>query len=346
MVNWDAIADELEQVAAGLAEAEQAPPVLAWAHHPRLYWHHNAFKLWYYPPELPGASEDGPAIVLVYSWVNSPVIMDFDRECSLVQLYRQAGFAVYVLAWHMHSLGESDRVLRYYYERWPKAVIDDVHAYHRQVHLAGVCQGGIFALAYAALHPRDVASLTLMMTPVDSRSSSHVLMSLGSQLNRQLADSCCSQTGWLPGEALQAYFALLKPARQYYGRPIDAAVGRQGARQRRIDAWLGEMADLPVALLRDYIDTFVDGKALESGIRGARHTATLQDLRVPVINVLGRYDRLVLPQSATVLAEKLDPALSYYEYRLGGGHISLFTDRTVLKRAGRYMLACLKAIAG
>jgi polyhydroxyalkanoate synthase len=96
-------------------------------------------------------------------------MVDLEFERSFVRKLLGQGLDVYVIDWGLPKR----------YQRWHgmddyvNGYLDDCVDVVRKrsgapaINLLGICQGGVFSLCYAALHPEKIKNLIVTVTPVD-----------------------------------------------------------------------------------------------------------------------------------------------------------------------------------
>jgi polyhydroxyalkanoate synthase len=115
------------------------------------------------------ASTEGIPVLIVYALVNRPYMTDLQPDRSLIRWLLEAGLDVYLIDWGYPGNAEQDLDLDAYINGYIDEMVEvlRVTADLRQVNLLGICQGGVFALCYAAMHPQKISNLVTTVTPVD-----------------------------------------------------------------------------------------------------------------------------------------------------------------------------------
>lgn len=84
-----------------------------------------------------------------------------------------------------------------------------------RVSLLGYCMGGLFAVLYAALHPRaPLDAIGCLATPIDF----HKIGPLSIWLDKKYfdVDALVDRVGNIPGELIDQQFRMLRPASTEY----------------------------------------------------------------------------------------------------------------------------------
>lgn len=131
-------------------------------------------------------------LLIVYALVNRPYMVDLQADRSLVQRLLALGHDVYVLDWGYPDRSERYQTLEDYLLRFVDGAVDHLRAQSgAPINMLGICQGGVFALCYAALRQHKLANLITMVTPVDFQTPDNML----SHWARQV-DVDCWWTRW------------------------------------------------------------------------------------------------------------------------------------------------------
>src|SRR5690606_12810794 len=107
-------------------------------------------------------------VLISYALVNRPYMVDLQENRSLVRGLLERGEDVYIIDWGYPDRSDRFLTLEDYIERFLGGAVDELRRRHRldAINLLGICQGGAFALTYAALHPEKIRNLITMVTPV------------------------------------------------------------------------------------------------------------------------------------------------------------------------------------
>ncbi len=300
-----------------------------------------------YYPALGEAA--GRPLLLVYSLVNSPQVLDLARGSSFVESLQGLGHSVYLLDWGRPDASDAGLSLADYVCGYLRSAVRVVqrHGAARSVDLLGICQGGTLALCLASLAPDALHRLVTLVTPVDFHTPGDVLAHLAGALD---LPGLLAPDGNLPGAMLGGVFALLRPLRgdgavraPWLQRADDAA---KRERLRRLRAWQG---DYPDQAGRAWLE-FVTGCYRDNGlVRGALvldgHTVDLSCLSLPILNVYARADHVVPPAASQALRRAVG-GRNYRELAVDGGHVGVFAGThglaTVPPAVSRFLRASTK----
>lgn len=331
MFDSDQIARELETVRQRLALLAQTATELQPRHGPSsprdVIWRSGAATLYHYPAP---ASADGPPLLVIYSLVNRPDILDFSPQRSVLASLRDAGLNVYLLDWGRP--GPSDRHLSLddYIDGLLYEAVAEVSQRHAAapVSLLGVCQGGTMALCYAALYPEQIAHVVPVVTPVDFHAGNASLYHLAKHVD---FDRFSAAYGTIPASVLNVAYVGLKPFRilsERYADMLDiAAHPAVFAEFMRMEQWMYDSPDQAGEAFRQFAKYFYQNNDL---IHGRLHIAgrpiRLDRLELPVFNIYASDDYLVPAPSAQALQQHV-ASRRYEEVEFPGGHLSVFVAR-------------------
>lgn len=267
-----------------------------------------------------------PPLLIVYSLVNRPAILDLSPERSVVARLIAGGFCVYLLAWHppgaaRRYLGLADYILGDIAD-----AVDWVTGRHERCpHLLGICQGGVLALCHAALAPDRIRSLVTLATPIDTASTDDRLAQLARSVD---FDSLVAATGNVTGQGLATVFASLKPfalGPQRYGGLAALAKADDAALEAfmRMERWMYDGPDLAGRAFAEFAREIYQNNALmHDTLVLDGQSVRLAAIDAPVFNAWAEHDHLVPPAAAQPLSACIDSDCECHS--VPGGHLGLF----------------------
>jgi polyhydroxyalkanoate synthase len=283
-----------------------------------------------------------PPLLVVYAMVNRPEVLDLQPECSLIGSLLERGVDVYLIDWGDPDAADRDLPLaEFALHRIDRAVEAISRALQRNaIDMLGVCQGGTFALCYAALRPRKVRRLITTVTPVDFQTEADDLSRLVRHVD---VGRVVDVLGNVPGALLNAVFVALRPfrlgMRKYldFVEHFDSAAG--GADFVRMERWILDSPAQPGLAFRTFVQECYQRNALVRGtLRLDGRIVELRAIKAPVLNIYARNDHLVPPPASQALTRVLG-ADRVETLEIPGGHIGIYVGA-----AARRLLP--EAIAG
>lgn len=315
-----------EKLGSGFRLAAAGGAVTAGATPREAVWRHGRTTLYRYGERPPA----GPPLVIVYSLVNRPYILDLESDRSIIAALLGAGVPVYLLEWG--APGAADRFTTlddYLFDDLEGAVEWIVRDQGTDgVDLLGVCQGGVFALCYAAARPGRVANLVTMVTPVDFHTPDNMLARWVRSLD---VEELVSTLGNVPGELLNFGFLSLKPfalgAGKYMEMIDHADDAERLATFLRMEKWIHDSPDQAGAAFAEFVRAFfVDNRLVDGTLEIGGHPVSLAAVTQPVLNVIAARDHLVPPSASRPLGELIG-SNDYRLHEVDAGHIGLFVGR-------------------
>lgn len=274
------------------------------------------------------ASTVAVPVLIVYALVNRPTVMDLQPDRSLIRGLLEAGLDVYLIDWGYPDGADRLMGLADYIERALGDCVERLCATHRigAVNLLGVCQGGVFALCYAALHPERVRNLITMVTPVDFHTPNDLL----SKWVREIDVARWVGGGNVSGETLNLLFLSLMPFRltqQKYVELLSAPPEAARAENfMRLERWIFDSPDQAGAAFREFVvGCYQENRLIEHRLEIGGHTIDLRRLELPILNIFGKRDHIVPPEASAALGRVVG-SRDYTARELDLGHIGMYVS--------------------
>lgn len=289
---------------------------------------HGKMTLYRYRPD--GEAPRGRPLLIVYALANRPYMLDLEPRRSLIRALMRAGLDVYLIDWGYPEASDRGLGLDHYVGDLIGRCVDRVRADHglSELDVLGVCQGGTFALSYAALNPRNIGRLVLMVTPVDFHTPDNLL---ARWLRHVDVDALVDTLGNVPGELLNWAFVSLKPLRltgYKYLEMLDAFDDPERARTfLRMEKWIHDSPAQAGEAFRQFTkDLFQHNRLVKGELRIGDARVDLADIDMPVLNVVAAHDHIV-PPSASLALERHISSTDYATHVFDGGHIGIYVSR-------------------
>jgi poly[(R)-3-hydroxyalkanoate] polymerase subunit PhaC len=294
-----------------------------------LVWQKDKAALYRYLPLQGVKSARVRPILICYALVNRPDVLDLQADRSLIRRLLAAGLPVYLLDWGRPDDSDRSLELADYIEGYLHGAIQSLlgSGRVRSINLLGVCQGGTLSLCYTALHPRSVANLVTMVTPVDFQTPDDLL----SKWARKLDTESIRRTGNLRGAALTTIFLALRPFRLMHQKYVDLLLQPPDPQAletfRRMEGWIFDSPDQAATALAQFVCWFYQENRLLAGKLTVRGRAVeLRKIRQPVLNIFAQRDHIVPPAASRALRDCLG-ATDYSEFPVDTGHIGIYVSR-------------------
>ena len=277
------------------------------------------------------ASAKRPArtpVLIVYALVNRPYMMDLQADRSLIRGLLAAGLDVYLIDWGYPDGADRYTTLTDYIDGLLADCVDHVLRAHEleALNLLGVCQGGVFSLCFAALHPGRVRNLITMVTPVDFHTPADLL----SKWVRRIDVAAWVAGGNVSGEALNQLFLALMPFRLAHQKYMDLLLGSPDQSQidtfMRVEQWIFDSPDLAGAAFQEFVTGLYQGNRLaRNQFEIGGRNVDLRALTLPVLNLIGSKDHLV-PREASLALGRLIGSKDYTAMEFALGHIGMYVS--------------------
>jgi polyhydroxyalkanoate synthase len=280
-------------------------------------------------------------LLIVYALVNRPYMMDLQEDRSLIRGLLAQGLDVYLIDWGYPDGADRFVTLADYIDGHLSQCVDQVLRAHRleSLNILGVCQGGVFSLCFAALHPRRVRNLITMVTPVDFHTGADLL----SKWARKIDVAAWVGDGNVSGDTLNLLFLSLMPFRLAHQKYIELLTGSPDPARlenfMRVEQWIFDSPDQAGVAFREFVMWFYQENRLAlNRLEIAGRKVDLSTLRLPILNLIGKRDHLVPPDASAAL-ERASGSRDYTRLEFDLGHIGMY----ISARAQREVPA---AIAG
>ena len=294
-------------------------------------WQRDKVELWRYRSD---ARRGGPPLILVHSLVNRSYIFDLVPGNSVVEVLLARGVDVYLVEWGIPDAADAENGLETYSDYYLPEIVRVATELSgaESANVLGYCFGGVLALLYAAAHPdAPINTLIALATPVDSTKLPTQLRAGGGAFDPELV---IDESGNVPGNVIGNAIRSLTPVAE-----LSANVNLLAnlwndeyvAAHNAITMWGNDQIPFAGRAFRQTVrmmgqdNGFMTGR-LELGGR----SISLDDIRVPFLNVFGTKDHIV-PADATRPLSGLLGSPDVTDLELNAGHVGLFIGRTAHK---------------
>jgi polyhydroxyalkanoate synthase len=287
-------------------------------------WQSGKLTLYRYRPITAG--NGGVPLLIVYALVNRPYMMDLKEDRSLIRGLLSSGREVYLIDWGYPDGSDRFTTLADYIDRLLAECVAKVLKAHRvpALNLLGVCQGGVLSLCYSALHPQQVRNLITMVTPVDFHTSSDLL----SKWVRHIDIGTFVADGNVSGEILNQLFLALMPFRLTQHKYVELMSAAPDAAQLkdflRVEQWIFDSPDQAGAAFREFVTwLYQENRLIRQQLEIGGRKVDLRELRMPILNLIGKRDHLVPPAASRALGSAA-ASRDYTALELDLGHIGMY----------------------
>jgi polyhydroxyalkanoate synthase len=289
-------------------------------------WRSGKVRLYRYRPVSP--TPGAVPLLIVYALVNRPYMMDLEPDRSLIRGLLSRGLDVYLIDWGYPDGADRFTTLEDYLEGQLAGCVDEILKVRGldALNLLGVCQGGVFSLCFAALHPERVRNLITMVTPVDFHTSADLLSKWARKID---VEAWVGQAN-VSGDVLNQLFVALMPFRLSQQKYVDLLRGEADQARienfMRVERWIYDSPDQAGAAFREFVVWFYQqNRFVRGGLAIGGRSVDLRTLELPILNLIGTRDHLVPPASSAALRD-LARSSDFTTLELDLGHIGMYVS--------------------
>lgn len=278
-------------------------------------------------------------VIVVYGLIGRYTMADLQEDRSLIRNLLDQGVDVYAVDWGSPSRSERWLTLEDYINGYLHDCIEHIKqtANIDQVNILGICEGGVFSLCYAALHPENIKNLATSITPIDfhgdmqSNNNDHGYINLWTRnLDEKDIDLMVETYGNMPGELMGMVFQLITPVKsltKYNIDLIDIAHDKKKLLNFfRMEKWLADRPDHPGEAAKQWFkDLYQHNKLVKNEFMLDGQQIDLKTVTVPILNIYALNDHIIPPQCSKALAQ-CTGSQDYSELAMPGGHVGVFVS--------------------
>ena len=271
-------------------------------------------------------------LLICYSLINRPYILDLHAQRSVVRQLLRAGFDVYLLDWGVPDDADRETDLSDYVGNRLRTAVEHICQRNgsEQVHLLGYCLGGTLSAMFAARYPERVSGLILMAAPIDCYAGQGLLQ-LWADPTYFDVDRLIDVFGNCPGELLQFCFQMLKPVQNFYEKYATLAEKLNDEDYlsdfQAMERWTSDSVPIAGAAFRQIVkELYRENLLARNSFSLAGHRIDLQTIDHPLLLLTADKDHLVPPSSTLALAKVVASRdISYLS--VDCGHVGLAVGR-------------------
>jgi polyhydroxyalkanoate synthase len=278
-------------------------------------------------------------VLMVYGLVGRYTMADLQEDRSLVRNLLQKGVDLYTVDWGHPSRTDRWLTLDDYIDGYLDGCVEHIRREHGidAVTLLGICEGGVFTVCYAALHPEKVRNLVVTITPIDFHAdqaegrADHGFINLWTRsLTKEDIDRLIEANGNLPGELMSYVFSLMTPLAsltKYNIGMLDALDDEKKLLNfLRMEKWLADRPHHPGEAAKQWLkDLYQDNRLVAGTFTLGGRTVDLARITMPVLNVFAKDDHIIPPKCSQALGGHVGTK-DYSEIALPGGHVGVFVS--------------------
>ena len=298
-----------------------------------------------------GVSHEIPTLVIAPYAGQSATIADFAKRKSLVEVLLTNGLKkVFVTDWKPATLAMKDFGINKYLNDLDQAVI----RLGGKVNLVGLCQGGWIGLMYAARYPKNVHTIVLAGSPIDTDAGHGAIKNMAHSLPMTFYEEMVHMGGGLiSGKVMLAGWKNMKPQEQYFQKYLQLYEHIEDKnyveRTEKFEEWYENVYDLPGAY---YLETirhiFKENELVKGGFIALGEALSLKKIICPVYMLAGSKDDITPADQVFDAGKYLGtPEKLIVKNLTESGHLGLFmgskTLETVWPQITHWILAFNKS---
>jgi polyhydroxyalkanoate synthase len=298
-------------------------------------WRQDKVRLFRYRPLREVAIV--PPVLIAYGLIGRYTMADLQEDRSLVRNLLNLGIDLYVVDWGEPTRADRWLTMEDYIDGYLGGCIDEISARSGggPISLLGICEGGVFTLCYAALHPTAVKNLILTITPIDFHGDTvenrlgHGFINLWTRsLAAEDVDRLIDAYGNLPGEFMGSVFSMMTPMRTLMKYNLDMLEVMDDEKKflnfLRMEKWIADRPHHPGEAAKQWlIDLYQQNKLIRNEFMLGGTRVDLGQVTMPVLNVFAKDDHIIPPATSQALGKKVG-SKDYTELALPGGHVGVF----------------------
>lgn len=281
---------------------------------------------------------DAPPVVLVYSFINRPTVLDLLPGRSVVESLQKAGLDVYMVDWGDPGHAEASLDLSGHVERLQRAIaVVNRTSENGRASVLGYCLGGTVALVLGCVAPSLVGRIALLATPVEFGKGG----TLAQWANIPTLDPqrlAFNPEGNVPGELLREIFRWLDPMGQVRKWITLAERVEDGDFVENFVAqenWANTCVDFPGVLYAQMMrELYREDRLAKGTLEVSGKKADLAHLDLPVLSLISEGDRIV-PNDASLPLGELAPMVK--TVKVPGGHIGMTVGRKAVATTHKHL---------
>lgn len=296
-------------------------------------------RILHYKP-LAEPRKDCAPVLICYGLFGRQTMIDLQEDRSLVRNMLMAGLDVYVVDWGNPTRADQFLTFDDYIDLYLGSAVEHLVETNKgePITLFGICEGGTFAAALAAMRPELFCGLALAITPIDFHGDTKnfwrgegFLNSWFSNLSEDDVNLLIDTYGMLPGPMTGALFSSLTPVNSMtkYNIGLTNLQGDEASMLNflRMEKWIADRPDHPGEAARQWLnELYRENRLVKGTFEVAGEAIDLSKISCPVINIFAMQDHII-PVSCSKALREFIPSKNYEEIGFPGGHVGVFVSR-------------------
>ena len=281
-----------------------------------------------------------PILILPPKAGNHCNLADFAPDQSLVRVFQQHGFDVYVTEWLSATYHDKDLGIEDYINMTDdavKAICEKSGA--SKVHIVGQCQGGWQAAIYCSLFPQKIKSLIVAAGPIDLEAHSCAISDYVKMPISYFRSFVSLGFGLMDGRIIVRGFKSLQMNEHYHlkykllWQMIQNNDEEGIERYLRFENWYGYTQKLPGRFYLEVVDKlFKQNGLVKKLLRINGRVVDLENIKCLTIMLAGEKDHITHPEQVFALKKYISsPKKKIFSIISNGGHIGTLMSKESLR---------------
>lgn len=309
-----------------------------------LVYQHQKIKLYHYHAKKNVIH--GTPLLIVFSTVNRPEILDlFPKQSFIANLLAQ-GINIYLLDWGYPTNENQQDTFHHYINKYLYHCVNFIIKKNNKhaINLLGICQGGLISLCYTTLF-NHINNLILISTPIDFHIKNHLIGNILKHIDYNLLQQFLKKQN-MPGELLNQFFLSLQPT-QLTGEKYFQFIQKFDQKDKvrhflQIEKWLHDTPDQPKAAFLELIYHFyLKNKLIHGDLQLNQQKIKLGKITLPVLNIFAKNDKIIPIQASKALQKHIN-STDYTEKKFDSGHIGIYINPTINQRMAKVIAKWIK----
>ncbi|MBK7231256.1 MAG: class III poly(R)-hydroxyalkanoic acid synthase subunit PhaC [Saprospiraceae bacterium] len=290
-----------------------------------LVWSCDKVKMFHYLRDTPAKTKI--PVLVSFAMMNRHDVLDLQPDRSLMKKLLDEGLDIYIMDWGYPSKADRYLTMEDYILGYMSDAVDFIRKTHKvdKIHKMGICQGGLFSMIYASIHPEKLKTLTTYVAPYDFTDSHCNMLFKWTQYVD--ADTMADTQGIISADMLNNAFSMLKPSMDFakFFGVLEMMEDREKLMNfLRMEKWKADCPDMSGEMYRKYIkDLFRDNKLIKGELELDGKKVDLKNMTVPFLNVYATEDNII-PNNSTIAVMDHIGSKDKQLYAFPGGHIGVF----------------------
>lgn len=249
-------------------------------------------------------------LLLVYSLIKRPYILDLMPGRSVVETLTAQGVPVYFIDWIPPTPADSWRGFDAYLNGDMAKAVEVVKDREGvdQISLLGYCFGGLLTTLYTALYPQQIRNLVDFTLPLDMSVKELPFQALLGRMSPAMTERIVSTYGNCPAWIMKSGFEGMAPLHHAFDKYVGLYRAKEqpgyAAMFELFERWMNSDVAMAGQIFKEMQeDVARRNLVVKNRFQVNGQTVDLKAIECPVLNVIGEHDDVVHPKSSLPLVD-------------------------------------------